>query len=123
MVLDDENDIVFIFRKSLELVGYTAFAFTDPFEALEHLKLNNDRYGLIISDIRMPKMSGIDFISNVRKINRSVNVVLMSAFSIKDIHIPDELNISEFMQKPITPSQLKQIVLKYVPVIQQLRDS
>jgi len=118
MILDDESDIVYIFRKSLELAGYSAFAFTDPFAALEHLEANIERYGLVISDIRMPKMSGVDFASQVRKINPTVSLILMSAFSMKDIAIPQEINVAECLQKPITPNQLKQMVLKYIPLIQ-----
>ena len=114
MVLDDETDIVYIFRKSLELSGYGAFAFTDPVMALEHLKNNADRYGLIISDVRMPKMNGIEFAEEVRKIAPSVSIVLMSAFSTGDLKIPTKLKIADVLQKPISPKQLKDTVAKYI---------
>ncbi len=45
LILDDESDIVFVFRKSFELSGYSVFAFTFPLAALEHLKINRDRHG------------------------------------------------------------------------------
>lgn len=114
MVLDDETDIVFIFRKSLELAGYGVFAFTDPLLALEHLKTNADRYGVIISDVRMPNMSGIEFAREARSIAPSLTIVLMSAFSMADLKIPPELNIAKLMQKPVTPAQLRELVTHYV---------
>lgn len=114
MVLDDETDIVFIFRKSLELAGYGVFAFTDPLLALEHLKINADRYGVIISDVRMPNMSGIEFAREARSIAPSLTIVLMSAFSMADLKIPPELNIAKLMQKPVTPAQLRELVTHYV---------
>lgn len=59
IVVDDETDIVYIFRKSLELTGYTVFAFTNPLLAFDHFKGNLGRYGLIITDVRMLIISGV----------------------------------------------------------------
>ena len=75
MVLDDETDIVYILRKSLEFAGYGVFAFTDPAAAFEHFKLNVDRYGLIVTDVRMPIMSGIEFAQEIRSLNPAVAIV------------------------------------------------
>ena len=116
MVVDDETDIIFIFTKSLELAGYGVFAFSDPVAALEHFRLNADRYGLVISDVRMPRMSGIEFATNVRKLDASIPIIFMSAFEMGSLKISPELNIAKFLQKPVSPSQLKQIVSKYVAV-------
>lgn len=118
MVLDDESDITIIFRRSLELGGYTVFAFTDPMDALEHLKFNADRYGLIITDVRMPKMNGIEFAAHVRTVIPSISIVLMSAFSMADLDISPELKITDLLQKPVTATKLKEIVSKYVPLLQ-----
>jgi two-component system C4-dicarboxylate transport response regulator DctD len=114
MVLDDEGDIVFIFRKTLELAGYGVFAFTDPELALEHLKTNQDRYGLIISDVRMPKMDGIEFVEKVRKFEPTISIILMSAFSMAELDIQPELKIAELLQKPITPIMLSETVAKFI---------
>ncbi|TLY09560.1 MAG: response regulator [Thaumarchaeota archaeon] len=118
MVLDDESDITLIFRRSLELGGYTVFAFTDPMDALEHLKINAERYGLVITDVRMPKMNGIEFANRVRTIIPSMSIILMSAFSMADLEIPPELKIAELLQKPVTATKLKEIVSRYVPLVQ-----
>jgi DNA-binding NtrC family response regulator len=116
MIVDDESDIVLIFRRSLELAGYNVFAFTDAIEALEHLKLYMDKYGLIISDARMPNMTGLEFATKVRGINASVPFILMSAFDLTTQDISPALSIAMFLQKPVMPSQLKQIVSKYISI-------
>ena len=118
MVLDDESDITLLFRRSLELGGYTVFAFTDPMDALEYLKINAERYGLVITDVRMPKMNGIEFANRVRTIIPSMSIVLMSAFSMADLEISPELKIAELLQKPVTATKLKEIVSRYVPLVQ-----
>ena len=114
MILDDESDIVYIFKKALELAGYGVSAFTDPELALEHLQANPDSYGLIISDIRMPKMDGREFVGKVRLFAPSISIILMSAFSMADLNISVESKIAELIQKPITPIRLKEVVSKYV---------
>lgn len=114
MVLDDESDIVFIFRKSLDLAGYGVFQFTDPLLALDHLQNNAERYGLIISDVRMPGMSGIEFAGKVRVISRSIPIILMSAFNMADLNIPPELNVTTLLQKPVTPIQLREMVSSFI---------
>jgi DNA-binding NtrC family response regulator len=113
MVVDDEVDIVSVFKRSLELRGYEVFAFTNPLLALEHLKTNVDRYGLLISDVRMPIMNGLDFAKEAQKISLHLPIVIMSAFSMTDLHIPAELKIAELLEKPITINKLAQLVLKY----------
>jgi DNA-binding NtrC family response regulator len=116
MIVDDESDIVLIFRRSLELAGYNVFAFTDAIEALEHLKLYMDKYGLIISDARMPNMTGLEFATKVRGINASIPFILMSAFDLATQDISPSLSIAMFLQKPVMPSQLKQIVSRYISI-------
>jgi CheY-like chemotaxis protein len=117
MILDDETDIVYIFRKSLELTGYGVFAFNDPKTALEHFKANADRYGLIVTDVRMPNLTGIEFANEIRNLNSDIPIILMSAFAMKDLEISPSLKIAELLQKPVTTNQLKGVVSKYVVAV------
>ena len=88
LVLDDYPDIGNIFKLGLQRkFGSDVFAFTDPFLALEHFKLNSERYGLVISDVRMPAMHGYEFVTKVKQINPDVKVCLMSAFEINDLEL------------------------------------
>jgi CheY-like chemotaxis protein len=114
LILDDEGDIVFTFRRSLEISGYAVFGFTDPSLALEHFNNNTGRYALVLSDIRMPKMDGLEFASNVRKLNRRVKILLMSAFDMKDLVIEPSLGIAGLLQKPLSPLELREIIAKHV---------
>lgn len=119
MVVDDESDIVFIFRRSLELTGYTVFAFTDPILALEHYKSNVGRYGLVISDVRMPNITGIELAQKIRSIDPDVAIILISAFEMNELGISPDLRIAELISKPVTAEQLKSIASKYVMAIPQ----
>src|SRR5919109_3542742 len=82
LILDDEFDVLNIIRIGLQKSGFNAFGFTDPLLALEHLKVNAANYRLAISDIRMPGMTGFEFVREVKKINPTIAVLLMSAFEV-----------------------------------------
>jgi DNA-binding NtrC family response regulator len=75
LVLDDDFDISNLPKISLKMQGYTVFSFTDPLSALEH----HSTYSLVITDLRMPVMSGFEFLRNIRVIKPEINVILMSA--------------------------------------------
>ena len=62
LLVDDELDIVAIFKQGLENQGFRVFGFTDPLLALEHFQINSDQYWLIISDLRMPEMNGYEYV-------------------------------------------------------------
>lgn len=116
MIVDDEPDICAILRKMLELGGYKVFAFTDPRLALEHFSLNNAKYGIVISDVRMPHMNGTELAAKIREVNSVIPIMLMSAFEPNTLNISQSLNIAKFLQKPISPIQLKQAVSDYLRV-------
>ena len=60
MIVDDESDITLIMKRYFEVQKFAVEAFTDPVKALEHFKQNSKDYLLVISDIRMPGISGIE---------------------------------------------------------------
>ena len=92
--------------------------FTDPFLALEHFKINHSTYSLVISDLRMPSMSGFQFIQNIKLIRPKINVLLMSAFDvIGDSEFSthsSEYEIDGFLQKPISIKKLNSIIKSYM---------
>jgi DNA-binding NtrC family response regulator len=113
ILLDDEPDIVSAFGKVLQRSGYKANGFTDPRKALEFFAENRDKCSLIITDLRMPHMNGIEFAAEVRNINPDVKLLLMTAFETANY---DEqiiqLKFSTILRKPIMPINLKATVEK-----------
>ena len=83
LVLDDDPDIGSIFKLGLQRkFDSDIFVFTDPFLALEHFKINCERYGVVISDVRMPVMNGYETVTKVRQINPEVKICLMDPLKI-----------------------------------------
>ena len=118
LVLDDDFEITTLIKISLQRHGYNVFGFTDPFLALEHFKINHSTYSLVISDLRMPSMSGFQFIQNIKIIRPKINVLLMSAFDVVgDSEFSTHSNkyeIDGFLQKPISIKKLNSIINSYM---------
>jgi DNA-binding NtrC family response regulator len=114
LVLDDDFDLTRLVKQILQKDGFkNVFAFTDPLLALEHFKINQKDYSLIISDIRMPAMNGFQFVSEVRKINPKVKILLMTAFEISDKELAQALpkpRIDGLIRKPATSKEISNIV-------------
>jgi DNA-binding NtrC family response regulator len=102
LVVDDELDIVLIFKQALSRQGYIVFGFTDPLLALEHFKVNSADYGLVITDVRMPRMSGFELAANIKVIKPDAKVVFMSAFEVRDLEFSmPGVRINDFLRKPV----------------------
>ena len=114
MVLDDDFDLATLVKQILQKDGFNnVFSFTDPLLALEHFRINHKDYSLIISDIRMPIMNGFQFVSEARKINPKVKILLMTAFEINDKEFAQALpnpKIDGLIRKPATSKQILSIV-------------
>jgi DNA-binding NtrC family response regulator len=113
MLVDDENDIISLFTEFLTKSGIKVRPFTNPEEALRDFSQNHEAYCLIISDIRMSPISGVEFIKRLREIDSRIKVILMTAFEIEGNQLT-EVDTDEFFNKPIKMNDLVQIVKKYV---------
>lgn len=103
-------DITILFRDALSKIsGISVFTFTDPKLALEHFTVNKHEYVLIISDLRMPGLSGIELIKKIKDINSCVRTLLITAFEVNDSlfqqYIKENI-INAFLQKPISLKDL-----------------
>jgi two-component system, chemotaxis family, chemotaxis protein CheY len=113
MLVDDEIDIIGLFTEILTLNGISVRPFTNAEEALREFEQNHPYYKLVISDVRMSPMSGIEFVKKLREIDANIKVILMTAFEMEGSQLR-EIDPDEFFNKPIGMNNLVQIVKKYV---------
>jgi DNA-binding NtrC family response regulator len=111
-LVDDDHDIVHIFNKGLT-GKFKVDAFSDSQQALDHFRRQANQYDLVLTDVRMPKVSGFELAKEVRRIRPDITILFMTAFAI----IPDEYkqvfppaDSSYFIEKPISIRKLEQIV-------------
>jgi DNA-binding NtrC family response regulator len=114
LLVDDDSDIVNLFKELLENKNYEVIGFTNPLEALENYKTNFAQYGLVISDIRMPGMTGFDLLKNIKKIDATISFFLMSAYDAINFSELEGIKIDGFIQKPIRIKELLSILEKHL---------
>jgi CheY-like chemotaxis protein len=125
LLIDHEKDSLRFVQKYLENKGAHVSAYSDPSLALQNFMKNNNSndnsyYDLIISDIKMPEMNGIELVSNIRKMNKDIPVILMTAssgISDTDHSILNFLNIKDIIAKPV---KLKDLIEKINTVKQKV---
>ena len=78
LVVDDEEHIRLLFKEELEDEGYAVDLASNGLEALE--KLKRSVYSVIVLDIKMPGMDGIQTLAEIKKINKDQPVILCSAY-------------------------------------------
>jgi two-component system response regulator ChvI len=116
MAVDDEPDILRIVEISLAKWGYKVDTFTDPVAAINHFRDNASKYSLILTDIRMPGMSGTELARRVKKIRPEIKVMVMTAFEIdKDLRkaLPS-IDRHGFLQKPFRTVDICAAVRKHL---------
>ena len=117
LVVDDHEEIADLVKDQLIKDGYSVHEFYDPLVALDYFRENSKKFALVIADVRMPSMSGIELVSKIKEIKQDVKAILISAFE-RDT-IDDEVNrfnveIEEIFQKPILLKKLRLCVDRHL---------
>jgi response regulator RpfG family c-di-GMP phosphodiesterase len=113
LIVDDEEELTTLYKEFVRTMGYDAVSFTNPLLALEHFKQRVDKYSLIITDLRMPGMCGLEFANKIRELDSDVKIFLITAFDIADIESKwavGTAKIDKVIQKPIKLSMLKKTI-------------
>ncbi|MGD9533862.1 MAG: response regulator [Candidatus Nitrosocosmicus sp.] len=113
MVVDDERELVLLYSRFIELSGFNCVYFTSPREALDYFSNNPNGYNLIIIDLKMPDINGLELARRLRKFNDKVKIILVTAFLVEENLDPDEAKeagVDIVLEKPFHFKDLKPII-------------
>jgi CheY-like chemotaxis protein len=105
LVVDDEDNIRFLFKEELEEEGYQIDMASNGFEAIE--KVKTSKFDLIVMDIKMPGMDGIQALNEIKNMNKDQLVVLCSAYGefkqdfsswVSDAYVVKSADLNEMKQ-------------------------
>ena len=108
MIVDDEMDMRQSVSQWLALSGYDTETYASAEEALSHLSL--DYAGIVVTDIRMPKMDGMTFLKKIMVMDSTLPVILVTGHG--DVPIAVEamrLGAFDFLEKPFDPDRMTEI--------------
>lgn len=116
-----EDDIVTrtLISEQVKSFGYAVTSFEDGISVFEALSNNPDGADLLITDVRMPGMDGIELIARLRKMEQfsGFPIIIMSGVvGVKDISELLKNGASRFLAKPIDPDDLSENIRKALSV-------
>jgi len=113
-IVDDDSDISMIFAEALRGIGgISVFTFNDSLEALKHFTNNKEEYILVICDLMMPMLDGLDLVKKIKKLSPKTRTMIISGYEIEPGELQIDINkgiIDKIIQKPISMNGLRQEV-------------
>ena len=107
LLVDDEEPIVRLEKQMLERFGYQVAARTSSIEALEAFRAAPDKFDLVITDMTMPNMTGVQLSQKLLEIRPDIPIIICTGFSTKiDDEKAKEFGIRGFVMKPVVMSEL-----------------
>src|SRR5580704_19778295 len=100
LVVDDESEVLSVLQETLERAGYEAAGFVDSALALEEIKRR--KFSVIISDQRMPELSGLELLGHARQIQPFATRILITAVLHLDTVI-EAINKGEIFRFVVKP--------------------
>ena len=109
LIVDDEKNILKVVSLTLRDSGYRVDTAPSAEVALE--KFNQNRYDLLLTDLKLPGMTGIDLLDRIRYINPDLPVIMITAFgSIENAVAAMKKGAFNYLTKPINPDELLAVI-------------
>lgn len=117
LLIDDEHDDLFVLEKFLTREGFGVKSFSNSREALDHFsRTNPSYYDLIISDIRMPEINGLELYMSLKAIKNDVKVLFASAIELAEeiLSVMPGVRREQLIKKPVEQKVFIDLVKKTI---------
>jgi DNA-binding response OmpR family regulator len=109
LIVDDEKNILLTLSQSLEVLQLETDTAINGEEALTKLKEKD--FGLILLDLRMPGIDGMEVLRQVREIRPDIRIIMISAYGTIEVAVEAmKLGAVDFIQKPFSPEEVRALV-------------
>ena len=109
LVVDDETSVREVVTLSLEHLGYTPIAFSNPRDALKKFALTPQAFDIIMTDMVMPELSGEELFFELRKFRTDIPVIVISGFTAKkSLDLVLQQPHTYYLAKPFTVEVLSE---------------
>lgn len=120
LVVDDEGAIRYSVSKTLQRVGYTVSEAASGEEALEAMK--KDRYDVVLTDIRMPGLTGVELLKRIKEVAPDAIVILMTGYASLGTAVEAlRLGAHDYLIKPSSSQDIRQSVARGVERARNLK--
>jgi DNA-binding NtrC family response regulator len=109
LVVDDDREICDFMETFLAKDGVDVKTVSDPESASEEVK--NGGYHLVVLDLMMPKLDGVEVLSRIRKVDSDVAVVIFTGYPSLDTAVQSmKLDAVDYLKKPFDPDEFREVV-------------
>jgi DNA-binding NtrC family response regulator len=113
LIVDDEKNIRLTLLRSLEVLGVETDSAEDGKEALE--KLKEKEFGLILLDLHMPLIDGVEVLRQVRVSRPDTPIIIITAYgTVKLAAEAKRLGAVDFIKKPFVPEEIRELVTQVI---------
>jgi len=91
LLVEDDLDIMLVFKKALEKCGYIVRAFSNPYDAFEHFKADVSLYDLFLAEMKIENVSGFELARLVKELNPKMKLLFTTAYEVTKGQIESEL--------------------------------
>jgi two-component system, OmpR family, response regulator ChvI len=105
MLVDDQPDMLFTYRSFLEGQGFNVHSFTDPTVALRQFaKEDSPKFDLVVMDIRMPHLNGLQLYQRLKAINSHVRILFVTALDAAEelVSLLPDVGSNQVIMKPVS---------------------
>jgi two-component system OmpR family response regulator len=109
LIIDDDKEICDYMETFLTRDGFYVKTLTMPQAALEEVR--SGRYHLVILDLMMPKMDGIELLGQIRKVDTDIAVIIFTGYPSLETAVASlKLDVVDYIKKPFNPDEFKEVI-------------
>jgi DNA-binding NtrC family response regulator len=111
MVVDDDKDVCEYLQDFLTADGYSVTCVNDPTNALDALR--EREYHVAVLDLMMPKLSGIDLLEQIRKVDDDIAIIILTGYpSLETATASIEHEVSAYIRKPFSIDEFREAIAR-----------
>jgi len=122
LIIDDEEGICLLLEDIVRECGYAVKYFLDPRQALTCLK--SEDFSVVISDIRMPGMNGMELLDEIMLVDKNISVIMITAYgTIENAVLCMERGAFNYVTKPFKSDEIMAVIKKAVERVSLIREN
>jgi len=111
LVIDDDPDILEYLQDFLGAEGFEVTTLSDPTVAVERLR--DEVFHLVVLDLMMPKVSGLDLLAQIRAVDDDIAVIILTGYpSLETASASIQHEVSAYIHKPFTPAEFREVIAR-----------
>lgn len=119
LIVDDQYGIRLLLHEIFKKEGYEVFQAANGFQAIDIVV--KDCPDLVILDMKIPGMDGVEILKRIKEINKEIKVILMTAYGELDIiEEAKKLGALRYFPKPFDIDEIKEVVREHTSLPQSL---